>query len=568
MNFRIKLILIFFLVIAITSIAASSIYYYNSVNIIEENYKNLVRENVSNEVEQFDEMMKGIYYTVLEISLDEQLVNLIKNSDQDEETLLNISLLLHEYQLQNEKIDSIYVYLKNIDYVAKSEEYKAAKSEISARDIQWLQAIQDRTMTIYPVFLLDTIGAVPKRTISYSVPIIDKESGDILGEVCVNVDERVVFYTYLETLRRTDEYSTEIIDENNRVISAEDINHLNEIENGQADLILYSSFTNYRFASDINSAEVTATIADIRNKMILTAIIAVISAVFIGGMLTNKMYSRIYNLKLAMEHFSNGELSTRAKVKSYDEIGELSVGFNSMAGRVEDLIEELVSERYLKEKAELEALEYQITPHFMYNTLNSIRFAAFLKGEKETSELLYAFINLLQSSISKKGEIISLQDELTLVKNYVLLQQFRHKDNFEVEYHIDESVLNCVVPRLILQPLVENAIFHGLDIKAGKNKISITIEKNEDRLQLVVEDNGIGMTREEVENIFNSQKGEKEKFNRIGIPNIKQRIKLYYEDMGDMIYESEKGKGVKVKILIPITVSIGSKSLEKGVKYE
>ncbi len=312
-------------------------------------------------------------------------------------------------------------------------------------------------------------------------------------------------------------------------------------------------FTGYRFVTTLDIAALTKDLAQLRDYIIKVSIITMTISVCLALFMSNKLYRPMKNLKDAMKKLSEGNLSARAIVEGKDEIAILSSKFNSMADRIEKLIEELVTERLLKKEAELEALQYQITPHFMYNTLNSIKCAAFLQNAHDIVQLLDAFIELLQSSINKKGAFITLRDELKLVQNYVLLQRFRYKDNFSVDYEIDSKTEKLYLPRLIIQPLVENSIFHGLDTKTDRNRILICANKEGNYLVIRVEDNGRGMSEEEKGNIFNKVKGKKEKFNHIGISNIKERIALYYGKNGSIVYSSCRDKGTKVVITIPAT---------------
>ena len=140
----------------------------------------------------------------------------------------------------------------------------------------------------------------------------------------------------------------------------------------------------------------------------------------------------------------------------------------------------------------------------MYNTLNSIKFAAFLKGEKELAGLIGDFVELLQASINKKGSFLSVADEIHILKNYIHLQDFRYQGSFRVKYEISEEAYRCYIPRLILQPLVENALLHGIDIKRQTGKIWISGNVSEGKLILIVKDNGRGMTKEQIRDLFNS----------------------------------------------------------------
>jgi len=221
-----------------------------------------------------------------------------------------------------------------------------------------------------------------------------------------------------------------------------------------------------------------------------------------------------------------------------------------MLDYIEALIAQVIEEEQQKKDAELEALQYQITPHFMYNTLNSIKFAAFLKGEKELAGLIGDFVELLQASINKKGSFLSVADEIHILKNYIHLQDFRYQGSFRVKYEISEEAYRCYIPRLILQPLVENALLHGIDIKRQTGKIWISGNVSEGKLILIVKDNGRGMTKEQIRDLFNSHAKKTNGLSAVGIPNVKERLELYYGTQGGMEYVSS-GNGTEVTVFLP-----------------
>ncbi|MEL7657643.1 MAG: histidine kinase, partial [Bacillota bacterium] len=240
-------------------------------------------------------------------------------------------------------------------------------------------------------------------------------------------------------------------------------------------------------------------------------------------------------------------------------IGILSEGFNETVSHVEALIGELVNERMQKKEAELEALQYQITPHFMYNTLNSIKYAAILQKSDRIAEQLGAFIELLQVSINRQGAFLTVKEELRMVKNYVMLQQFRYMDSFDVKYYVDSETEDLYVPRLILQPLVENAILHGINHEKGSCFIEVSVTISNEKLELAVSDNGEGMSEEQVTELMSSNAGKltsKGHFSGIGIPNIRDRLHLYYGEQGTLCYYSAVGIGTNAVITLPVSTDI------------
>lgn len=188
----------------------------------------------------------------------------------------------------------------------------------------------------------------------------------------------------------------------------------------------------------------------------------------------------------------------------------------------------------------------------MYNTLNSIKYAAILQGNQAVGDQLTAFIELLQASIRRSGAFIAVRDETRMVQNYVKLQQFRYADSFTVAYDLSPEAENCCVPRLILQPLVENAILHGQKQSGEPCRITVSTALVTGTLVLSVQDAGDGMTREQIGLLMQGQKAGKGGFSGIGIPNIIERLRLYYGDAAALQYTSSE-HGTKAVILLPAT---------------
>lgn len=255
-------------------------------------------------------------------------------------------------------------------------------------------------------------------------------------------------------------------------------------------------------------------------------------------------------LRNAIRNTKTGSFQNRVQVLGNDEIGELSSSYNEMLDTICALLNRVKEEEGAKKDAELKALQYQINPHFLYNTLNSVQWLAVMHGVPQIKELLAALIKLLQSSLGKKGPFVTLTEELEDLRNYILIQQYRFGQGLAVDYQIDPEAGRCIVPRLILQPLVENSIFHGLE--DGTGHIWIEAKMSGTTLLLSVTDDGIGMTPEEVEQLLHSESDFAGKFSGIGIPNVAEKIKRLYGSPYGISIMSEVGQGTKVLLSLPI----------------
>lgn len=245
-----------------------------------------------------------------------------------------------------------------------------------------------------------------------------------------------------------------------------------------------------------------------------------------------------------------GDLTVRTEVNSNDEIGQLGDGLNNMIGEMQILIDRLVMEEQEKKNVELEALHAQINPHFLYNTLNTIKWMAKIQGNKSVSKAITALIKLLRTSINLGKDMISLREEIDYVKNYMVIQRLRFNEAITMNFVIDEECLDFTVPKLILQPIVENSIIYGIEDESLELNIEIKVLKDINNLIIEISDDGPGIESEIMKNIFKSST-DKNRFSKVGLNNVNQRIKLYYGNEYGVKIETELGKGTKVIVMLP-----------------
>ena len=240
----------------------------------------------------------------------------------------------------------------------------------------------------------------------------------------------------------------------------------------------------------------------------------------------------------------------RVKVVSQDEIGMIGTEYNKMAENIETLIEKVYKMELAQKQAELEFLQMQINPHFLYNALDTISWKALGEGNLEVSEMSIALAELLRATI-KKESFIPLKEEMTTVRDYLYIQEQRFGDKISVAYQVEDNVEKYQVPNFILQPLIENAIIHGLEPKLEKGRLLIQIQKEEDRLYFLVADDGVGMSVEEIETLY-AQCEENDTSKSIGIKNVYRRLILCYGEESKLYIKSKKNKGTEIRFSIPL----------------
>lgn len=246
-----------------------------------------------------------------------------------------------------------------------------------------------------------------------------------------------------------------------------------------------------------------------------------------------------------------GNFDVQLVVDRRDEFGRIGENFNHMTGTVKELIQEVQEISQKKTKAEIKALEYQINPHFLYNTLDAINWMAVEKNEFEISRMVSNLGFILRYSINKENERVKLSDVEEWLKSYVPLYQIRYGYSFEFQIYMEDEVREKKIHKFLIQPIVENAILHGIkDMEGAVLQVNIGLEEQSGRIHIIVEDNGIGMEKEKID-IYNQRDRTWTGTDRIGLANIFERIQLYYGEKGEWHISSVEGMGTIMEFLLP-----------------
>lgn len=270
---------------------------------------------------------------------------------------------------------------------------------------------------------------------------------------------------------------------------------------------------------------------------------------------TKRITGPISALSKKAQQFGEGNFSSVPMETHIVELKMLDSGFNEMARRVDALMAKQIKDQKSLHRAELELLQAQINPHFLYNTLDSIAILAESQREEDVVTMVTSLSTFFRNSLNKGEDIISLGAERTHVSSYLEIQQIRYSDILQYEIAIPDDLLDCRVPKLILQPLVENALYHGIKNRRGMGKIIITGEADGTDLLLKVADNGAGMDEEQVKEL---QAGiYEDKHTGLGLVNVHKRIRLYCGEPYGLSFESRVGVGSVVSVHLPQSRTLG-----------
>lgn len=309
--------------------------------------------------------------------------------------------------------------------------------------------------------------------------------------------------------------------------------------------------TDWRIVSAVDTDVLLAEFDRVVQLVMLASLVVFVLFISFSVIFLRNIIQPVNTLVTGMQQVEQGDLTVRLLPTGQDEIHALMESFNSMIRRTQDLV--AFNELQQKEKmaAEMKALQSQINPHFLVNTLNSIRFTAMVSRFDSIKNMAEALIKILNASFKSPDSVYTIQDEIEMLECYTYLMKIRYSENFDVEWDVDPACLSCGIPRLLIQPLVENAITHGFEEKEEPGTIGLKIAKEGDCIRITVSDDGKGMSPQKVQRLFGEVQVESAVGHGIALANVKRRIVLNYGEGYGLSIRSKKGEGSVFELTIP-----------------
>ncbi|MEW4430327.1 sensor histidine kinase [Paenibacillus pabuli] len=391
-----------------------------------------------------------------------------------------------------------------------------------------------------------------------------------------------LFESYLKDLRLNEEVAVDLFDAEGQLLYAfhnqdadpPPLTELNlgatEIRDEQGSTHLYTKQTSDKAGFTLVSK---VSLAQIQNKGKLILQVAVFSAAasvlcswFIITIISGRLLRPLASLVNAMKRVRDGQFDTRVRIETRDELGFIGERFNAMASRIDTLIHQ-VYERELSEKeAELKAIQAQLNPHFLYNTLSMFFWKFYMLGDEKSARLVTALSEMLQYTLEPVQRLTTLQDEMTQIDHYLQIQQARYQEALSIEISIPAELLRCQVIRLLLQPIVENVFVHAFSDKRDNRRLQIRglqqlgheTEKETDMLIIEIVDNGCGMDAAVMERIMKPVPHAEEERQHIGIRSVLRRIELIHGEPYGVQIESAVGEGTLVRLRLPYQIGAGT----------
>lgn len=395
------------------------------------------------------------------------------------------------------------------------------------------------TKEMYGIAIIDvSYESIHKLFTASSIRLKDKaviinSSGEILLQYPLSADYTDVLSRYPELLEKSNQIEGTLYKKDVIIVSE-------KINLADWNLVRFVQ----KDAATVSFKEV------LKNLQIILIVITIISLCYTIW-LTRSITKPIKELMKVCQKVMKGDFTANAVVKRQDEFGRLGNAFNSMIQQINELFDKERRDQKRKSEMEYQILQAQINPHFLYNTLDSIKWLAVMQGIDNIAEMSTALINLLKYNLGKVEGETTLHNEVESVRNYIIIQKYRYTDIFEFTTFIDEEAANCKVLRFILQPLVENSIIHGFNEERGNYRIHIAATIYDEKLHIRVIDNGIGIDAVSMEEI-NRGVEKSTRFSKIGVTNIKERIKLYFGDEGELHFDSSPNIATIAEIILPI----------------
>lgn len=560
-----------------------------SLNLVFNNiYKKILLENSSNRIMQtigqvslsIQNDIKRISLAASTISNDDEMMDLVSqwNNTSDSNRKFNLysqidSKLNYLFNYTNE-VNSIIFFFKGTGSYSFKNYPVVSDSEI--RKMQWYKDSVNKTrqVSILGAHTNLTDSAKGKYTFAAVVkPNISQITNDIdLIYFSFNTNIFNNFYNsfFSETIG-----NMLIVDEDNVIMIAKDdklvgrsiqdlgISKVGELSKNTSfmDNIKGKKYvvttqpikeTNWKILNLVEYKTITKDVDRISRYVM--GIVLILIMLFLGFSIFffRDILIPINKLVKKMHKVEKGNFDENIDIKGNYEINVLGETFNKMVFEIKNLMIERDNKERERSKAEIEVLQSQINPHFISNTLNSIRLMAMMANMESISNMTGALIKLLQAAFGKSGKLIKVKEELDNLKDYIYIMKVRYGERFDVVFHINENVGDIYILRLMLQPIIENGILHGVNELEEKGLITIDGFLSDGDLIFEITDNGVGMTEEQIQKVLGEDCRNTKGFTGMGIMNVDRRIKLNYGEKYGISIESILGKFTKVKITLPI----------------
>ncbi|MGF7430271.1 sensor histidine kinase [Thermoanaerobacterium thermosaccharolyticum] len=560
-----KILLSYILIIVIPLIMVATITGNITSRYINEKAKETSYQTLNQANKNISKMLENMKNALLYVSMNKELQYFLSRSGA--ETPFNVSreiiairnsILLPK--IFNENYSSIEIFALHKDqYLTRLEQNDVMSSKV-VENKEWYK----KTLEINGKLFWYVNNDFGKQMISVSRLVFDvKNFTKPIAVISVDMDMSKIA-SIISDINLGKSSKIYIIDDKGKLIYSEDNSYLYKYGlkmygnnsgnslitvNGNKMMVIYNTLQNgWKLIGMVSLDELNEKARVIRNLIYITALLSLATASLISLYFSHSISYPIIELASETKKAENGDFNMHIGEKWSGEIGVLYSSFNYMIKKINELIYEVYLSKIKEKDAELKALQAQINPHFLYNTLDSINWIAIEHKIPEISKIVNSLASILRYSINKGNDISTVEKEINHVESYIIIQKIRFKDKFEADFNIDKRILPYKTIKLILQPLVENAVIHGIESYEGKGEILINGYLSEEgNIIFEVINNGNLIDLDLVNDILNTPADDRENY---GIKNVNERIKLYYGKQYGLNYQIINGRTI-ASITIP-----------------
>lgn len=594
-SMKFRLIEAFCLISVLPFIVVSLISYYNTTSIIENNTKQLTEVNLIQTAKNVHSSLSAYEDLLFQLYTDDDIVKYIDKLNNDEDRAMSINQLRKKLQ----GVANVKNYIQSITIIAEGGDivFYDKIAPYSART-SWLDNIGTTPEMLYSSIAetkstqyistkyASTFSAKPFYLFHLAHRIVDYKSiNRRIGVIILSIDERFLNEACNQNTLYGDENAFSgninfIVDDNGRLVTFPDQSMIDGtylpdpvmiinsdetyeqfIENsgllGGNNILIQSQYDELLGWNFVNASDQGVMMDQINQQRNLTLLVIFLSLFFLIAIILvfiNRVTGSIKNVVQAMEKVGEGDLSVHVtKDKNITtEMEIITDQFNRMMTQMNELMKQIKVASTKQKNAEIAALEAQINPHFLYNTLDTINWMAIDSDQYEISYAIGALARILRYGIDKSNSVVTVKKEMEWLRQYIFLQQTRLENSFDCQIIISQELMNCKIHKLLFQPFVENSILHGFEGVSHKHILTIeVIEKPTNSLRIIVKDNGKGMSPEKVKEIKMGMLPKTEDKNHIGMNNAIERLKIYYGPLAEFDIQSVLGEGTTVIIQIP-----------------
>jgi two-component system sensor histidine kinase YesM len=591
LSIKYKIIIAFYCIIIFISISLGYYSYAISSNIIENEISSAALADAKQISRDINFLQKDVNDLSTFMCLDPQIQTFINSNNS-----ISQNLSYNSYQPNNNPFQSLASLLASKDYISYigiyanngSKYYLSSdgSSGISDFDLVKSSNIYNEAKELRGKPLWLSLNDKNQTFITYNKSpkiimcrtILDtntfKESGFMF--ICINIS--TLERNYLNNLSSKERTilllnnDDDIVAYNNSENITDIQKHMNEFLpsttgyegqqkvsiNSKKIILTYSTIeqTSWKVAYIVSFNDVLIGMKQIIPMTLMVTICCLIISMVISLLISYILTSPIKKLLLSMKRVKTGNFKEKVNLKYMDEIGLLGMEYNDMIDNINNLISKVYKLQISEREAELKALQAQINPHFLYNTLDSIYWKAQKSKEKDISEMIYALSKLFRLTLNRGNEFTEVQNEKDFIENYLILQKKRFQNKLEYKIEISDNILRYKIPKLILQPFVENSIIHGTEEDTDKSMLKICGYLEGEKIKFTIQDNGRGIEEEVLKNLLDNAPDSKNSNMHKGyaIKNVKERLSLYYDGDYSLNIKSNINKGTMVEIVIPAVV--------------